>query len=1605
MFRPPSPPRPTRRGAILIVVLALLALFAVVGLSLVFYADSEANAARIHREGAARPDPAPPDANLVANKFLGTLVFDTGDTGADLNNALRGHGLLRAMYGWTDSAGAGHTIPFNGLGTFHEPLDLSATFGLPPGSVVLPDRARVVNYTLVPWGPFGTPAAQALFVLDPEYTGYRDQTSYATAPGYGGSRAYVGRNAPYTYPDLKDFYLASISPRTGEVLVPSFHRSWLFNGTDTDPGNTDESVRLAPWDPTIPTRAGLTDWVSTEGRTRIVRPRPVDQLTDAELASVGLTRPIVPANLSAAQLGQLFQLINGKVAAGEVLPYPAPNADGSYTGDVQNLTGGVGAQRNDSLLLDVGMPVMRWNGKLVKPLVAALVLDHDGRLNYSAHGNPRHAGGYGHASGGGYGPWEVNPGVVLGSFEGMSVALSRGIPEARAGAGVANPYRYDRSFGPPALPAYALVNWDGSAIGIPWLPDFAMQTALRTVPRCPNGYTDNQTQGIDEASNHAGLFNPSEWPASGGLSNRVFARTDFRRLNLRYAPPPDSNALLDVGPFAPDSLKGTTTTGPKYRLDPAHPNRLMVTPLGATLDRPMLTPNFAAATPALRLNGESLSHGVTSQSSPQPTASSAGDYGPGAARNVRAALGPVDLNRPLADYRDLTAPPNVDPMTGQLTPQPLGPANMANHLRAWADRHNLARDIYARLVVATGAMATVDVSTGDVTVNADPKINKPEFDALRYLAQVAVNIVDYIDPDDISTPFIWNPAAGTLGAITDPQQMTAFVVEFTPAQIGSRVVFGVEKTRLVLNEVYSEIVNDPDEVPGDDGPKKPAQVRFWVELLNPTSPPYLSGATGPLGDGTVYLPGVYQLQVARQRTAGGSTAAGNLREPGNVRGGFLSVTPDIVFDFNRPNVPGVRPNGAAAAPGDYDPAGNPALGIALFGPPAKAGPANVEWVPDTRRPPFANMIASADPSGVAGATQNALAYNLDIAEVTDEFLGNREALRHVVLLRRLANPHLPPNDPAGAFNPALPANVYVTVDYLDWVPSLDAVTWTKGSGKPRGKGKGLNTKGYDPIEERFAVGKVQPYTSSAFSPKNANPDDYPTFTYPASYVLAQNPGGGTKPRTEPRHTFGRHNGTAAAGAAYTAANCLPANPAETIALPFDWYVQPDRTLANQLELLWVPWVAPHRVTQYPPRGDDAVRRTYAQVPWMTQDAPLYRALELLRVKPWGYAAALGGRVHGRVNLNTAQDAQILAALADPQGGNGFSSADVTALWTSVVGSTNPVTNVPYRTATHRTRYLADGTAVSVPVPGRTVDDDPYAAPDVPLDRPFKALGVGQFGVGGNYGLTLGGGVHDTLLRPEPGTLTPLAWLSPSYTVGSGNMMAVVDRSHPYFRSEAARKLMNNVTTVSNTFTVTFTVVFHEVRTHGHDPLTEAGTGRPLLGKELYREVPGDLRQQFFAVIDRGAAALDPTSSTTLAADRPFFTTLEAPAVPASPPPSGVPYTTSRLSLAYGAFDPVAGVMTVYADGVPVTVSAGSRLVLGVGAEQEVVTVAADVPFNPDGTVNVYGSGNAGVARPHAAGTCVSNARPGNPGPQPTFDRLTNPNGSYGAIIPFVVRVR
>ena len=117
------------------------------------------------------------------------------------------------------------------------------------------------------------------------------------------------------------------------------------------------------------------------------------------------------------------------------------------------------------------------------------------------------------------------------------------------------------------------------------------------------------------------------------------------------------------------------------------------------------------------------------------------------------------------------------------------------------------------LIVATGATAYVDSTTGNVLLPqptgtagsytlATPSgtavtVGVDEYNALRYLAQLAANAVDTIDKDDVSTPFVWNPApasgtAGLLTLVTDPATLQAGLAASTnnTTPLGDRVVFG-----------------------------------------------------------------------------------------------------------------------------------------------------------------------------------------------------------------------------------------------------------------------------------------------------------------------------------------------------------------------------------------------------------------------------------------------------------------------------------------------------------------------------------------------------------------------------------------------------------------------------------------------------------------------------------------------------------------------------------------------------------------------------------------------------------------------------------------------
>src|SRR5262245_29967898 len=117
-----------RPGVVLLVVIAMLALFAALGLGFVYYAQGEADAALMSTQAQAQ-SAIDIDPEFMLSYVLNQLIFDSDNVvqyGAQANvrSSLRGHSFGRGMYGYTDSTISKPlpATPFNGIG---RPSDLT----------------------------------------------------------------------------------------------------------------------------------------------------------------------------------------------------------------------------------------------------------------------------------------------------------------------------------------------------------------------------------------------------------------------------------------------------------------------------------------------------------------------------------------------------------------------------------------------------------------------------------------------------------------------------------------------------------------------------------------------------------------------------------------------------------------------------------------------------------------------------------------------------------------------------------------------------------------------------------------------------------------------------------------------------------------------------------------------------------------------------------------------------------------------------------------------------------------------------------------------------------------------------------------------------------------------------------------------------------------------------------------------------------------------------------------------------------------------------------------------------------------------------------------
>ena len=788
--------------------------------------------------------------------FLGQLIYDTDDMHG-ITSAMRGHSLARTMYGLngnystnlttrqTTFTPANNVVPFNGTGRLHT---TKANYNNPIGI----DDYFLVNYTYFQ-------NEQPPFLRDPERLGHGAAGPLGQLSGFRASPnqlpgPYVGGfNAPYTYPDLNNMFLAAVKAgpivdATGKILAPpgavlmqSFHRPYTGFGT-LDPSNPFWTVGPAD------------HWLSY----LVLRPRPFD-------------------------MGPGF---------------PLPEDAG---GDVKNLVGSPGyydpvAQKlcnNDSIWMDLGFPVMvAPNGKKFKPLFASLTTDLDNRINVNVHGNIRaqdpQTGKWLHCSNQGWGPWEVNLGRVLSArnpsdptdtdpnnpkewtslFTGTNAPPQPNVsqptqygrygytrssltgteplphPHALTGNVAANVF-----LPPPTLslpPFYSQIDYDGSKddwqMGRVMSPPTTVASPVLLPGGSPAGAQQQQQQFTSFPTYPPGYGNAS--PASNELTNHPLLYNFFQPYaDDRRFRSSNMEALLRYMETGSQSL-----TSELFRLCPINFSdpkiRGLVTTRSFDIDRP----GVRAWLPNYQVGSYTLDLTVSPPRYPQATASPrtsaipfptdprnvGGEFLRNDGRAADAVLGRIDLNRPLPPY------PVPNATTGRINSSDLNAFTAAQAAQA-----QLAQDIYDRLrLVTTGTMA--DPKSLGITLKARPQ----DFYALQWLAQLAVNIVDYIDADDYMTPFQWN---------TDDQGNPIYV-------------YGTELPRVVLNEAYAETRNDPSD-PGITGPQKKATTNyitnFWVELLNTFSPDPVRGDPGVARLQTMPSQGypkgyaVYQLKIAK----------------------------------------------------------------------------------------------------------------------------------------------------------------------------------------------------------------------------------------------------------------------------------------------------------------------------------------------------------------------------------------------------------------------------------------------------------------------------------------------------------------------------------------------------------------------------------------------------------------------------------------------------------------------------------------------------------------------------------------------------------------------
>ncbi|MDW8222545.1 MAG: hypothetical protein RMJ82_06315 [Gemmatales bacterium] len=987
---------------------------------------------------------------------------------------------------------------------------------------------------------------------------------------------------PYTAPDMNHVFLGhlGVDPNTGQLVVTA--QSFIRRSFPGVAEPTPQQVFFDPYDP-----ANLGFWTNPNWRP-----------SNAPPGNVAL-----PAQLRQALVFRPLPLLH---------PSFPPPAD--IGGDVRNLPPGLPVRLpdgqlhygNDSIWMDLGFPVQVGpDGRVYKPLFAFFITDLDGRVNLNSWSNSSLL-------------WNFQP--VLGQ------SLSPGYY-----------FPCEGEF----LWRHADTNAD------------SFTSVL--FPALPNTLRDMRRRHMLTV-------------ASSDIRWAGFAPQLYRE------PWSDASQQTDAYNAISYLPVGNPDDGPRWSLPQAHPQTyplpqgvLQGNPGPGNNPRVFWTWQGSVAAPGVgrqfvqAYQANQFNQGDFRVVQNQQT--STWEWTGRIARNVNRydGKGQIVGTASFPSHERLNLTSRVNTINSQAAYPPVvdlhndpaaGPVKQQLS-RAILARQALARDIYFRLLYVCGLLdenpaALINVPTPpwfmSVYPNRQPtppywpphgvraRVANPldptddELKPLRYLAQLAVNIVDYLDSDNYSTPFMFYTDMDGY-PLDDPSRPGN-----APAPNLRYWVFGTERPRVIINEALFEY-----QEPFDGNKNLRVDGKFdvycWIELLNaPGSPAEILGPDDPNDPNRKVTVPRYRLIVA---------SAEHLNNPVDPIAGAANGD-NVLGEANSTHI--------RAQTNDSDLLQPPPQNQTAPTPPWHLPPVMGNW---TNNDPHLLIGPSGDTVDKTLSDPNNAPLNriqtdnlkFTLERKTDQN-GNVqwhftdaqnntfvESRNYLVLLRRLAYPQMNAlnvpqtlalfKDPQSGnlipdYDPnhnALVVNPYVTQDMLAVRPNFGLADRT------------VNAQG-NPTGASVSWARTNPYADFLCSPHNQqNPNPLQVNMQP----------------TNTWHSLGKANPR------------FVNNP---------WPAQPDNAALSTLELLRVSAYKTHLLTR---RYLNPNHPEYHYAPWFDPTARIYRVLEFLELVPPNLAAMYVSpyRVRGKVNLNTAPAEEVLAAISEwvtATGQPGASGQNITQKW-------------------------------------------------------------------------------------------------------------------------------------------------------------------------------------------------------------------------------------------------------------------------------------------------------------------------------------------------------